>query len=154
MENISNPLLVKYDSVEISEKAPLKRQMRGDAGFDLYNSSNEILTVVPGESALIDAGIKIKLPDDYCALVYPRSSTFVKKNLLVIPGLLDAGYTGKVYTLVWHPNINDIDRPVLIEPWERLSQLIILPIPQINVISVDVLPTTERGYRGFGSTGN
>ena len=72
---------------------------------------------------MVPAGIRVKLPDDHCALVYPRSSTFQKRKLFVVPGLLDSGYTGQIYTFVWHPNLDKMDRPVLIEPWERLSSL-------------------------------
>ena len=145
---------VKYDDPEVATKAKLKRRLEGDVGFDLYNASHSTFTVVPHKSVLVDAGIKIKLPDDCGALVYPRSSTFRKKGLFVVPGLIDAGYTGKIYTLIWHPNLDEIYRPILIEPWERLSQLIIIPIPSIVVKEVDELPDTERGSNGFGSTGN
>lgn len=144
---------VKYDSDEIKEKAPLRKAMDGDAGLDLYNASGERLIVSPQKSIMVPAGISIKLPDSCCALVYPRSSTFRKRGLFVVPGLIDSGYTGPIYTLIWHPNLNEVYRPIIIEPWERLSQLIVLPIPQIVIQTVDELPETERGDKGFGSTG-
>jgi len=148
-----NWLQVKYDSDEIKEKAPLRKAMEGDAGLDLYNASGERLIVAPQKSLQVSAGISIKLPNDCCALVYPRSSTFRKRGLFVVPGLIDSGYTGPIYIIIWHPCIDDVHRPIIIEPWERLSQLIILPIPQLTVQAVDVLPETERGIKGFGSTG-
>jgi len=146
-------LEVQYDDENVERNAPFRRAIHGDAGFDLYNASHSTLTVVPYKSALINAGIKIKLPDHHCALVYPRSSTFRKRGLFVVPGLIDSGYIGPIYTLVWHPNLDAIDRPILIEPWERLSQLIILPVPVIDVKVVDRLVETARGAKGFGSTG-
>jgi len=103
---------------------------------------------------MVSAGIRIKLPDDCCAIVYPRSSTFKRKGLFVVPGLIDAGYTGPIFTFIWHPNLDEIDRPILIEPWERLSQLIVLPIIELAICEVSELPITERGDKGFGSTGN
>ena len=148
-----NWLQVKYDSDEIREKAPLRKAMGGDAGLDLYNASGERLIVAPQRSLMVPAGISIKLPNDCCALVYPRSSAFRKKGLFVVPGLIDSGYTGPIFTVAWHPNLNEVYRPIIIEPWERLSQLIILPIPQLTIQEVDELPETERGIKGFGSTG-
>ena len=148
-----NWLKVKYDSDEIRENAPLRKAMEGDAGLDLYNASRERLTVYPHWSLMVPNGISIKLPNDCCALVYPRSSTFRKRGLFVVPGLIDSGYTGPIFTLIWHPNLNEVHRPIIIEPWERLSQLIILPIPQLTIQEVDELPETERGIKGFGSTG-
>ena len=146
-------LFVKYASEEIEKHVQFKKAVAGDAGFDLYHASNETLTVAPFKSLMINAGISVKLPEDCCALVYPRSSTFRKRGLFVVPGLIDSGYTGPIYTFVWHPNLDNVDRPILIEPWERLSQLLIIPIPSIVVKKVDELPKTERGNNGFGSTG-
>jgi dUTP pyrophosphatase len=146
-------LQVKYDNDEVRENAPLRKAMDGDAGLDLYNASKERLIVSPQRSRMVPAGISIKLPDDCCALVYPRSSTFRKRGLFVVPGLIDSGYTGPIFTFVWHPNLNEVYRPIIIEPWERLSQLIVLPIPQLTIQGVDELPVTERGEKGFGSTG-
>ena len=147
-------LEIKYDSDEVESKAPFKIAMDGDAGIDLYNASGETLTVAPNKSMMVPAGISIKLPEGCCALVYPRSSTFRKRGLFVVPGLIDSGYTGQIFSYIWHPNLDDVYRPILIEPWERLSQLIILPIIQPIIKVVNELPKTERGSKGFGSTGN
>lgn len=146
-------LFVKYDNPTVRAKAPLRKAFTGDAGFDLFNASEETITIAPLKQVDIPAGLSVKIPDGYCGLLHPRSSTFRKRNLLVIPSLIDAGYTGPMFTLVWHPNLNGMDRPVLVEPWERLGQLIIVPIPQLKVIEVPQLPKTERGGKGFGSTG-
>lgn len=144
---------VKYDSKEIEQKAELKKAIKGDAGMDLYNASGNTITVSPFKSVMVSAGLSIKLPDNCCALVYPRSSTFRKRGLFVVPGLIDSGYVGPIYTMVWHPNLDGMDRPILISPWDRLSQLLIIPVPEIVVRSVDELPKTTRGVGGFGSTG-
>ncbi|MCK5606678.1 dUTP diphosphatase [Candidatus Pacearchaeota archaeon] len=144
---------VKYNNDTVEQMAPLKRRLPGDVGFDLYNASDMTLTVIPGKSTLVPAGLSMKLPDGYGALVYPRSSTFKKKGLFVIPGLIDCDYTGQIYTLVWNSSLNGVATPVLIEPWERLSQLILIPIPEVEIETVDELPSTERGEGGFGSTG-
>ena len=146
-------IIVEYDNDEVRDRANFRRAIHGDAGFDLFNASIETITIAPHQSVQINAGIKIKIPDGYCGLVRARSSTFFKKKLFVVGGLIDSGYTGSIFTFVWHPNLGHINRPVLIKPWESLSQLIIVPSPELNVIE-GTMPITERGENGFGSTGN
>lgn len=146
-------LMVKYDSDTVRANAPLRKALPGDAGLDLYNASEETITLLPHKSVEVPAGIRIKLPDDCCALVYSRSSVFPKRGLFIMSSLIDSGYTGPIFVHAWHPNLNGMDRPVLIEPWERLAQLIVLPIPHIKVVETDNLPHTKRGSNGFGSTG-
>ena len=148
-----NWLQVQYENEVVKRCAPLKKAMEGDAGLDLYNATGERLIVAPYKSLQVYAGIRIKLPSDTCALVYPRSSAFRKKGLFVVPGLIDEGYIGKLFTIVWHPNLDHIDRPIVIEPWDRLSQLLVLHKPKLTIQTVDELPETERGDKGFGSTG-
>lgn len=146
-------IIVQYDSDEVREKAPFRKAIEGDAGFDLFNATNETLTLAPYQSIQVNAGIRVKIPEGFCGLVRARSSTFFKKKLFVVSGLIDSGYTGPIYAFVWHPNLEQIDRPVLIKPWESLAQLIIVPSPFMNVIE-GVMPETVRGNRGFGSTDN
>lgn len=146
-------IIVKYDNPDVEKLAPFRKALDGDAGFDLFNASNETLTVAPHDSLQIPAGISVKIPDGYCGLIRARSSTFFKKKLFVVGGLIDSGYTGPIYSFIWHPNLEHIDRPVMIKPWESLSQLIIVPTPSINVIQGE-MPITVRGGNGFGSTGN
>lgn len=146
-------LQVKYDTIEVEQKATLKHAVEGDAGFDLFNASNETIIVAPYRSVMIPSCLRVKIPSGYCALIYPRSSTFRRRGLFVVPGLIDSGYTGELFTYVWHPNLDHTDKPILIEPWERLSQLLVLPVPELDVISVKSLPETVRGEHGFGSSG-
>ena len=156
-----NNLIVKYDSPEVEKMAKLKLAMEGDAGYDLYNASPSTITIAPGCSAQVPAGISIKIPDGYCGLIVARSSTFFRRKLLVVHGLIDSGYVGPLFTFVYHPAMDQMpemerkDRLVLIEPWERLSQLILMKVPVVEVLTcLGDLPTTSRGQQGFGSTGN
>lgn len=146
-------IIVQYKNDEVREKAKFRKAVDGDAGFDLFNATNETITLAPYHSVQVDAGIRIKIPRGFCGLLRARSSTFFKKKLFVVGGLIDSGYVGQIYTFVWNPNLSEIDRPVLIKPWESLSQLIIVPCPVIGVMEGE-MPNTERGERGFGSTGN
>jgi len=149
--NGESNIIVHYENDEVREKAKFQKAIDGDAGFDLFNATNETITLPPYQSVQVDAGIKIKIPRGYCGLLRARSSTFFKKKLFVVGGLIDSGYTGKIYTFVWNPNLGEINRPVLIKPWESLSQLIIVPCPILGVVEGE-MPSTERGENGFGST--
>lgn len=149
-------VLVKYDSPEVQQYAPFRPSKPGDSGCDLANASGGTLMVAPHKSVEVPAGISVKVPEGYVGLVRPRSSTFARRGLLVVEGIIDSGYTGPLFTHVWNPALNGEDKPVLIEPWERLGQLIVVPCISMvlgAVLVVDVLPKTKRGTTGFGSTG-
>jgi len=151
---MSNPqIIVQYDNDEVRDRAEFSKALKGDAGFDLFNATDETLTLAPYQSIQVNAGIRVKIPDGFCGLVRARSSTFFKKKLFVVGGLIDSGYTGPIFSFVWHPNLMHIDRPVLIKPWESLSQLIIVATPVLTVVEEE-MPETVRGEKGFGSTKN
>lgn len=143
-------LLVKYHTPEVRERARLQRRVAGDAGFDLANASDGAITIPPQSFREIPAGLSVKVEDGWCLFVKPRSSTFVRRQLIVQAGVIDSGYTGPVYTCVWNPSP---DQPAVVEPWERLGQLIVLPAPEVEVLEVEQMPLTVRGQKGFGSTG-
>jgi len=146
-------LQVMYDNEVVAIRAALERAKQGDCAYDLCNASGLTVIVGPRMSKDISAGMRIKIPDGYCGIIRARSSTFVRRGLMVITGVIDSGYTGSLYTLVWNPALNERAEPVLIKPWERISQLLILPVPDFDIVRVTQLPDTERGSSGFGSTG-
>lgn len=122
----------------------------GDAGADLRSS--ESLVLAPGDRALVSTGISFALPDGYVAFVVPRSGLAVKHGITVLnsPGTIDAGYRGEIKV----PLLNtDRDEPFSIEPGDRIAQLIVMPVSRAEFVSVDELPSSERGVGGFGSTG-
>lgn len=131
----------------------MKYAMPGDCGIDLYNAQDGPVVVAPHESVEIPAGIRIKVPEGYCGFIRPRSSTFFKRGLLVIEGIIDSGYTGPLFMHVYNPALNGRDFPVVVQPWERVGQLVIAAAPQFEIVQVDELPITIRGAHGFGSTG-
>lgn len=123
---------------------------RGDAGADLR--STEALRLEPGERALIGTGIRMELPDGYAAFVVPRSGLAVKHGVTVLnsPGTIDAGYRGEIKV----PLINHDPRTAFeIAVGDRIAQLIIMPVSQVNFVLADQLGDSERGAGGFGSTG-
>jgi len=123
-----------------------------DAGFDLYLKEN--LIIKRTQSCLtVDTGVHILIPAGYVGLVQPRSS-ISKKAFQIHTGVIDAGYTGSIKI-----NIQWIDKKCnqnlfhTFERGERIAQLVIVPIPEIELKEVTELPQTDRGSNGFGSSG-
>jgi len=121
------------------------------AGLDLSAALDGPIEIATGRRAAIPTGLAIKLPEGYEAQVRPRSGLARDHGITLInsPGTIDADFVGEVTILV----INHGDRPVRIEPGQRIAQLVIAPVSQAELVEVDELPTTDRGAGGFGSTG-
>ena len=126
-----------------------KRAYSGDAGLDL--SSCERVELAPGERALVSTGLAVAIPEGYAGFVQPRSGLATKHGISIVntPGLVDSGYRGEL--LVNLVNTDKRERFV-VEPGMRIAQLVILPIPELELVEVDELPESERGVRGFGSS--
>src|SRR4051812_26274422 len=125
------------------------RAYDGDAGMDL--SSCERVELAPGERALVPTGLAVAIPEGYAGYVQPRSGLATKHGISIVntPGLVDSGYRGELLVnLVNH----DPRESFLVEPGMRIAQLVILPVPEVELVEVDELPESERGVRGFGSS--
>jgi dUTP pyrophosphatase len=123
----------------------------GSAGVDLRACLDAPLTLTPGETVLIGTGIAIHLDDPgLCALILPRSGLghrgLVLGNLV---GLIDSDYQGELKISTW----NRGPEAQVIEPGDRIAQLIITPVIQPVFVEVDAFETTDRGEGGFGHTG-
>lgn len=127
------------------------RKHPSDAGLDLEATS--FFTVQAGFSALVPHNLAIVFPPGYYGLIVPRSSTLQHTGLIVLPGVLDPGFRGEVKTVVF----NASRRNVRVNARDRLSQLLVLPIPQalkVSEVAFGEFPReTDRGAEGFGSTG-
>ena len=135
---------------KIHADAILPKQARaGDAGMDLSSVEEKVL--LPGEFALIKTGIQIELPEGTEAQVRPRSGLALKNGITCLnsPGTIDAGYRGEVGVIL----INHSKVPFHIEKQMRIAQLVVQYVPQIYIEEVDELSDSERGERGFGSSG-
>jgi dUTP pyrophosphatase len=146
-------LLVKQLLVKrLDPDAPVpERAHPGDAGLDLRSAIG--VEVKPGERALVPTGIAIAIPEGHAGLVLPRSGLASRHGLTMAnaPGLIDAGYRGEVICAV----VNlDRDSAVMIRRGDRIAQLVLITIPEIEPAVVDEFPPTSRGEGGFGSTGN
>lgn len=120
-----------------------------DAGIDL--SACERVELGPGERALVPTGLAVAIPEGYAGYVQPRSGLASRNGISIVntPGLVDAGYRGELLV-----NLVNTDRreTFVVEPGMRIAQLVILPVPHVDVVEVDELPESERGAKGFGSS--
>lgn len=122
------------------------------AGMDLRANINEPITLGPLERSLVPTGIFIALPVGYECQVRPRSGLAVKHGITVLnsPGTVDADYRGELKTNL----VNLSNEPFVIEPGERIAQMVIARHEKVEWEEVEVLDETGRGAGGFGSTGN
>ncbi|MDP9303215.1 MAG: dUTP diphosphatase [Actinomycetota bacterium] len=126
-----------------------ERAYAGDAGLDL--SACERVELAPGERALVGTGLAVAIPEGYAGFVQPRSGLAARHGLTVVnsPGLVDSGYRGELRVVLLN---TDAKQPFLVEPGMRIAQLVVLPIPELELVEVEELPASERGVRGFGSS--
>jgi dUTP pyrophosphatase len=125
------------------------RAYNGDAGLDL--SSCERVELAPGERALIPTGLAMAIPEGYAGFVQPRSGLAAKHGISIVntPGLVDSGYRGELLVNLVNTDQRDA---FVVEPGMRIAQLVIIPIPDVELVEVDELPESERGIRGTGSS--
>lgn len=123
----------------------------GSAGMDLRANLKIAKTLQPMERAIIPTGLYIELPIGFEAQVRPRSGMAFKKGLSIpnSPGTIDADYRGEIGVIV----INLNTEAIVIEPGERIAQMVIAKYERITWSEVDSLSETNRGTGGFGSTG-
>ena len=124
----------------------------GSAGLDLRACIDQVQTLNPGDTFLIPTGISIYIKDpNYAAVILPRSGLGHKHGIVLgnLVGLIDSDYQGELLVSCW----NRSENAFLINPLERIAQLVILPVIQANFNKVEQFPETERGEGGFGSTG-
>jgi dUTP diphosphatase len=105
----------------------------------------------PGDRALVPTGLAVAIPDGYAGFVQPRSGLAADHGISIVntPGLVDSGYRGELKVNLLN---TDTRRPFVVEPGMRIAQLVILPLPGVELVEVDELPESERGVRGFGSS--
>ena len=129
-----------------------QRATEGAAGLDLRACIDAPVTLAPGGLAMIPSGIAVSLPGSgYAAFVFARSGLGVKHGISLSNGVgvIDSDYRGEI--LVGLQNSGDAD--YVIQPADRIAQLMVVPVVQAQVKMVDQLDETQRGAGGFGSTG-
>ncbi len=126
-----------------------ERAYSGDAGLDL--AACERVELAPGERATVPTGLAVAIPEGFAGFVQPRSGLAARHGLTVVnsPGLVDSGYRGELRVVLLN---TDTSEPFVVEPGMRIAQLVVLPVPELELVEVDELPDSERGVRGFGSS--
>ena len=121
----------------------------GDAGLDLAACERHELG--PGERAIVGTGLAVAIPEGFAGFVQPRSGLAARHGISVVnaPGLIDSGYRGEIRVVLLN---TDRREPFLVEPGMRIAQLVVLPVPQLELTEVEELPESDRGVRGFGSS--
>ena len=121
------------------------------AGLDLKANITEPVTLKPLERVLVPTGLFIALPEGTEAQVRPRSGLAAKHGITVLnsPGTIDADYRGEIKVIL----VNLSSEPFVINPGERIAQMVVARFERAQWVAVQELDSTERGEGGFGSTG-
>ncbi len=124
----------------------------GAAGLDLRACLDAPLTLQPGDSRLVASGIAIHIGDPgYAAIILPRSGLGAKNGIVLgnLVGLIDSDYQGQVFISMW----NRGQAAFTIQPMDRIAQLVVVPVAQVEFNVVEDFAASTRGAGGFGSTG-
>ena len=125
----------------------------GAAGLDLRACLEKALILDPGESQLVPSGIAIHVGDPgYAAVILPRSGLGAKNGIVLgnLVGLIDSDYQGPLMVSLW----NRGKAAFTIQPMDRIAQLVVVPVLQVEFEVVEEFAASARGAGGFGSTGN
>ena len=124
----------------------------GSAGLDLRAMVKEPMTLNPGDTELLPTGMSIFIDDpDYAGMILPRSGLGHKHGIVLgnLVGLIDSDYQGELMVSCW----NRGQQPFTLEPGERIAQLVIVPVMQVELEQVESFSASERGEGGFGHSG-
>ncbi len=142
--------MIELHITRLHEDATIpQRAYAGDAGLDL--TALEAAVLAPGERSTVGTGLAVAVPEGYAGFVQPRSGLASRHGITVAnsPGLIDSGYRGEVRVVLLN---TDRHETFTVEPGMRIAQLVVLKMPEVELLEVDALPTSERGARGFGSS--
>lgn len=126
-----------------------------DAGFDLYSREDKLIparhnmfNIKEENSATFDTGVHIEIPEGYVGFLKSKSGLNVKHHI-TSDGVIDAGYTGSIVVKLY----NHGEDFYTVKKGDKITQLVILPIPEVELVQVNSLEESERGDKGFGSSG-
>ena len=124
----------------------------GSAGLDLRACIDVPLVIEPGQTVLVPTGLAIHIGDPgYCAMILPRSGLGHKNGIVLgnLVGLIDSDYQGQLMVSTW----NRGQTPYVLQPFDRLAQMVVVPVVQVGFNIVEEFAASDRGAGGFGSTG-
>lgn len=146
-------LQVRVLDARIGKEFPLPHYATpGSAGLDLRACLDSALVLAPGQTQLIPTGIAVYVADPgLAAVLLPRSGLGHKHGIVLgnLVGLIDSDYQGQVMVSCW----NRGQTPFTIEPGERIAQMVVVPVVQVDFEVVDEFAASDRGAGGFGSSG-
>jgi len=142
---------MKIQIVSLSSHSLPTYATQASAGLDIRAFLEGAITLQPLERALIPTGLFIELPIGYEAQIRPRSGLAIKHGITCLnsPGTIDADYRGEIKVIL----INLGNEPVTINDGDRIAQMVVQKIEQVEFVQVEVLGSTDRGAGGFGHTG-
>ena len=126
--------------------APLKAT-EGSAGYDLH--SYEDITICPRSVVCVSTGLRMEIEPGYFGKIFPRSGLVINHTITTDAGIIDSDYRGVVHVCLK----NVFDKHFHIKKGDGIAQIVFLKHENANFVQVDKLSDTERGYKGFGSTG-
>jgi dUTP pyrophosphatase len=137
-----------FKRLDVEVEKPTRSHI-GDAAVDLQARYD--ITLGPGERAAVPTGLAVAIPEGFAGFVLPRSGHARRLGVGVVngPGLIDSGYRGEISVLL----INHGAESVTFSRGDRIAQLAVVPIVEVDWVEVDELDDTPRGPGGFGSTG-
>ena len=136
----------------IDKGLPLPEYARaGDAGMDVYSTID--CTIAPGQRAIVPIGIAIALPEGFVCFAHPRSGLAAKNGISIVntPGTIDSGYRGEIKIILIN---TDAKETFEVKRGDRIAQLVFQKFESARFFEVEVLPESQRGGGGFGSTGS
>lgn len=142
MENIIQ--ILKVQKLNNNAKLPNKTHM-SDAGIDLF--ANENVVLYPENTLLVSTGIAMEIPEGYCGIIKDRSSMGAK-GVFTLGGVIDSSYRGEIKIIMGTKDTYVVNRG------DKIAQMLLVPVPSVEIVEVESLSETERGSGGFGSTGN
>jgi len=142
-------LIVQFSVVGENGVAP-DRAHEHDAGYDLRAAEPAMLD--PGQRTSVGTGIAVAIPPRHAGMVLPRSGLALRNGIALVnaPGLIDSGYRGELRVLLLN---TDRDEAFAVEIGDRIAQLVITPVENVEFIATDDLDSSRRAAGGFGSTG-
>ena len=139
-------MVIKVKILNELAKCPF-RANPSDAGMDLYSIQD--LVILPHSRGMVETGISLEIPDGYYGRIAPRSGLALKNGIDVFAGVVDSSYRGPINVILYNSDIADFK----VAKGDRVAQLIIEKHYNFNIEVVEDLGDTDRGFNGFGSTG-
>lgn len=150
-----NDMKVRVKLIDKEAKMPT-RANKFDAGWDLY--SIEDCNINTGQRKTIKTGISLQIPEGWVGLIWPRSGLSVKSGADILAGVIDSGYRGEILVCLNNTNqgiplFSDDNLNIEIKKGDRVAQILFQQVPEITMVEVDDLSSSDRGNKGFGSSG-